>query len=223
MDSTLEMAEVIERDFTKGGNRSSKKYRVKVGENEKGETPKDMGKLLGLSDLGKVDQDDKTIFTAGSYKTLVEASDRANELKGQGFDEAEVLKKGSRGQYEATSPSRAVSPKPNQEKADGSTTAEEKQPAKDVVVFRVQLGAFKNKPDREAFETIPNLFVVESGGYYRYMSGSFSTFADAAKHKVKMVVKDYKGAFVVAYKNGKRVSLQSVGVNPISSDPIIGK
>jgi hypothetical protein len=219
-DSTLELAEVIERDFTKGGTRSNKKYRVKVGEYEQGETPEDMSKLLSLSDLGKIDQGDKTIFTAGNYKTLVEASVRANELKEQGFNEAEVLKKGNRGDYAPTSPSAAVTTSTTSESNTPSTP---KEPAEDMVVFRVQLGAFKNKPDQAAFDAIPNLFVVESGGYYRYMSGSFRTFADAARHKVKMVVEDYKGAFVVAYKNGKRVSLQSVGVNPISSDPIIGK
>ena len=55
------------------------------------------------------------------------------------------------------------------------------------------------------------------------MSGSFADFNSAAKHKVKMVVNGYEGAFVVAYKNGKRVPLREVGVTPISSDPLIGK
>ena len=91
------------------------------------------------------------------------------------------------------------------------------------VVFRVQLGAFKNQPTEDNFKSIPNLFVVESGGFYRYMSGAFNNFNQAARHKVEMIVEGYKGAFVVAYKNGKRVPLKSVGVNPIDSDPLIGE
>jgi hypothetical protein len=38
-----------------------------------------------------------------------------------------------------------------------------------------------------------------------------------------MIVKGFKDAFVVAFKDGKRVSLKSVGVQTIDSNPIIGK
>ena len=93
----------------------------------------------------------------------------------------------------------------------------------DEVVFRVQLGAFKNEPTSSKYREIPQLFVIEANGVYRYMSGSFATFEEAAAHKVQMVVKGYKDAFVVAYKGGKRVSLKSVGVESLSSDPIIGQ
>lgn len=220
-DSTLEFAETIERDFT-GKRRGQNLYRVKVGEYNKGEAPKDMSLLLSLSDLSKVDQGDKTLYTVGNYKTIPEASTRAEELRSQGFDPTDVVKRNSKGQYETI-----IASKPLQDRTNGSTNEKSEANTEnqniDQVVFRVQLGAFKTKPTDSKYQQVSNLFIVEANGYYRYMSGSFTEFNDAAKHKVRMIVDGFKGAFVVAYKNGKRVSLKSVGVDSISSDPIIGK
>jgi len=228
-DSTLEFADVIERDFT-GQNKQKKRrrYRVKVGEYQKGETPADMTKLLSLSDLSKIDQDNSTLYTVGNYSTLKDAKDRAVKLSSDGYEKVDVIKRNNSGNYEALNidtqsqnsdltVNESVSSAPN-------STPQEQENKIDEVVYRVQLGAFKQRPEESGkYGKIPSLFVVESGGYFRYMSGSFKTFEDAANHKVKMVVEGFKGAFVVAYKNGNRVSLKSVGVNPISSDPIIGK
>lgn len=216
-DSTLSYAEVIERDFSRGGRKQSAKYRVKVSEHNYGEVPKNMNDLLSLRDLSKIDQKDKTIYMVGNYKNVVEANQRAKSLHKTGFEEAEVLKKELDGDYVELSPAEAkLAEKANQD----MQTPEEKE---DVIVFRVQLGAFKNQPTESNFKSIPNLFVVESGGFFRYMSGSFDNFNQAAKHKIKMIIEGYKGAFVVAYKNGKRVPLKSVGVTPIDTDPLLGE
>lgn len=216
-DSTLEFAETIERDFT-GKQKNRNLYRIKVGEYNKGEAPKDMSLLLSLSDLSKVDQGDRTLYTVGNYKTLPEAATRAGELKNQGFNPTDVIKRDSKGQYATV-----LSSTPKSSDVKDETTAAIENQNIDKVVFRVQLGAFKSKPTESKYQKVPNLFIVETNGYYRYMSGSFTDFNSAAKHKVLMIVNDFKGAFVVAYKNGKRVSLKSVGVDSISSDPIIGK
>jgi hypothetical protein len=82
----------------------------------------------------------------------------------------------------------------------------------DVVVFRVQLGAFRNKISKNFFADINDLVIVTSeDGLTKYLTGSFTNFNDAAKHKINMLLKGYSGAFIVAYKNGKRVPLSSVG------------
>ena len=216
-DSTLSYAEVIERDFTRGGRKSSAKYRVKVSEHKYGEIPENMADLLSLKDLSKIDQKDKTIYMVGNYKTIAEASTRAKTLNKQGFNEAEVLKKDLTGNYSKLNAGEASIAE------NSAVEVETTDETLEEVVFRVQLGAFKNQPTEDNFKSIPNLFVVESGGFYRYMSGAFNNFNQAARHKVEMIVEGYKGAFVVAYKNGKRVPLKSVGVNPIDSDPLIGE
>lgn len=83
---------------------------------------------------------------------------------------------------------------------------------KDVVVFRVQLGAYKSKISKNFFADVNDLVIVTSDdGLTKYLTGSFTNFSDAAKHKVDMLLKGYSGAFIVAYKNGKRVPLSAVG------------
>lgn len=210
IDSTGEYAEVVERNFGKK-YQIDLRYRVKVDEVEDNSTPEDMDKLLSISDLSKTKEGNKTIYTVGNYKSLSEADQRAAEMKQSGFGDAAVLEKSILGDY------KDINREVNTDNAT-VTNANSNTP-----VFRVQLGAFKNKPSEDHFNRISNLFVVKSGSYYRYMSGSFENFGDAAKHKIKMIVAGYEDAFVVAYKNGKRVSLSSVGVKSIGSDPIIGK
>lgn len=225
LDSALAFAEVIERNFSER-KINNRKYRVKVGEYNKGETPEDMSTLLSLRDLNKIDQGDKTLYTVGNYKTIPEAVQRENQLKSQGFKDTDVLKRNSKGEYTSAGLSQQITQDITKgEEIDESSTIEGVQKEEDPneVVFRVQLGAFKTKPTDSKYNEIPNLFIMEANGFYRYMSGSFSDFNSAAKHKVKMIVKGFKGAFVVAYKGGKKVSLKSVGVESINSDPLIGK
>ena len=92
---------------------------------------------------------------------------------------------------------------------------------KDVVVFRVQLGAYKAKISKNVFADVNDLVVVTSDdGLTKYLTGSFTNFNDAAKHKVNMLLKGYSGAFIVAYKNGKRVPLSTVGATVAPKDNV---
>jgi len=229
IDSTRELTEVIERTFSAGKKkRKLYRYRIKVGEYEIGEIPKDMSRLLGLTDLGKVDQDGKTIYTAGKFNALNEARRREAQLKSDGFTTAKLMERNSRGKYVPMQSGGIASGETNKATEPKETGPEVVDPEElasnaNEVVFRVQLGAFKSKPTTEKYNEIPSLIVTRAGEFYRYMSGSFDNFQDAASHKVKMVAEGYKGAFIVAYKGGKRVKLSEVGVKSISSDPIIGK
>lgn len=224
IDSTGANAEIIERDF-KGKGKRKPTYKVQLGKFNQGETPPRMGDYLNLSDLNKIDTDGKTIFAAGNFKSLADAKKRLSQLSNQGYDNLVIIKKDLQGNY--TQIGQPTSLSSGSEKIADSVSDSEPtsndEPVTDEVVFRVQLGAFKNKPTADTYNKVPDLIIVKSGGYYRYMSGSFSGFTEAAAHKVKMSVEGYKGAFVVAYKNGKRVPLKSVGVKTIKSDPIIGK
>ncbi|MFT6947205.1 MAG: hypothetical protein ACJARP_001628 [Vicingaceae bacterium] len=217
-DSTLEFAEVVQRDF-RGESKGYKKYRVKVGEYNRGEEPPNLNELLSLADLKKVDQGDKSIYTVGNYKSLEEANLRIESLKNSGFN-AEVVKRDPSGRISTINEEEQelLTIASNQVNENTKTLAKEQG-----VAFRVQLGAFSKKPNSEKYNNIPGLFIIESNGIYKYMSGSFSNFADAAKHKVRMVVDGFNGAFVVAYKDGQRVKLRTVGVKPIESNPLIGE
>lgn len=222
-DSTLEFAEIIQRDFkgdTLGGyNKTYKKYRIKIDEYNRGEEPQNLNALLSLADLKKVDQGDKSIYTVGNYKTLKEANVRLQALKNSGF-EPEVVKRDPSGTISGVNEQELEILAIAASAIDKNTAALAKE---EGLAFRVQLGAFKEKPTSAKYNNIPDLFIIESDGVYKYMSGSFLTFEEAAKHKIKMVVAGFQGGFVVAYKDGQRVKLRDVGVKQIKSNPLIGK
>ncbi len=94
-------------------------------------------------------------------------------------------------------------------------------PNDNQVVFRVQLGAFRNRISRNVFYDVPDLVEIKTSndGLYKYTTGAFTSFDAAAQHQANMLVKGYRGAFIVAYKNGKRIPLSEAGVQSISNPP----
>jgi hypothetical protein len=80
------------------------------------------------------------------------------------------------------------------------------------IVLRVQLGAYRNRLSKRVFKDITDLIEIKTeDGLYKYLTGSFTNFDAAAKHKVEMILKGYNGAFIAAYKDGKRISLAEAG------------
>jgi len=77
------------------------------------------------------------------------------------------------------------------------------------LIFGVQVGAFRNAipPDLfKGFEPIIGLKTAE--GFVRYIAGTFKTFNPAKDAAAKIRSMGYTGAFVVAYYNGKRISIK---------------
>jgi hypothetical protein len=82
----------------------------------------------------------------------------------------------------------------------------EKLPA--GLVFRVQIGAFKNPISTDAFKGLtPIGGETTPQGFIRYQAGLFDKYnnANAVKNDLKKL--GYRDAFVVAYLNGKRINL----------------
>jgi hypothetical protein len=76
----------------------------------------------------------------------------------------------------------------------------------------VQLGAFRNKLSKNIFAGIDDLVVITGeDGLTRYYTGSFKEINKAAAQKVQMLTKGFDGAFLVAFRSGKRVSMQEAG------------
>lgn len=76
------------------------------------------------------------------------------------------------------------------------------------IVFKVQIGAFRNPVAPEVFrEFRPIVGESTSSGLTRYLAGNFANFeaADEAKNGIRNL--GYGDAFVVAYRNGQRISL----------------
>ena len=95
-------------------------------------------------------------------------------------------------------------------------------PSSDVS-FRIQIGAFRNKLSKSVFRELPTVVsVFGDDSLYRFFSGSFTDKTDAASHKVNLSSSGYNDAFIVAFKDGKRITLKEAGfeLNPDFKDNI---
>lgn len=78
----------------------------------------------------------------------------------------------------------------------------------DGVVYKVQVGAFRNPIPSETFRGFAPIVGESTGaGLTRYTAGLFKEFTNADEAKVAIRELGYSDAFVVAYKNGERISL----------------
>jgi len=79
--------------------------------------------------------------------------------------------------------------------------------ASDALTYRVQFKMTSKKLSLTPanFSGLNELFVYESGGFYKYTSGEFDTFDQANAHKNKVRVAGYESAFVVKFKGDKRI------------------
>ncbi len=78
------------------------------------------------------------------------------------------------------------------------------------IVFKVQVLALSETPISEnklqqILQTSHSIEKEEAGGWYKYSIGSFSSYNEAKDYKLNLSVDD---AFVVAYKNGVRISIE---------------
>ncbi len=89
------------------------------------------------------------------------------------------------------------------------------------IVLRVQLGAYKKRLSKAVFRDINDLIEIRTDdGLYKYMTGSFTSMEPAAKLKTDMLLSGYPGAFITAYKDGKRITLKEAGATLANKDNI---
>lgn len=77
------------------------------------------------------------------------------------------------------------------------------------VVYKVQVGAFRNALPSEAFSDMTPVTGEHAGnGLVRYTAGMFTSAQGASEAGAKVRGRGYRDAFVVAYMDGKRVPLR---------------
>ncbi|MCD4773975.1 MAG: hypothetical protein K8R41_11400 [Bacteroidales bacterium] len=83
------------------------------------------------------------------------------------------------------------------------------------VIFRIQIMAKYQK--RANIQQLANLYNINQSiieeyidGYYKYTAGMFYNYNNAVNYKNVLTNKGIVGAFIIAYRNGNRVSLRSV-------------
>lgn len=83
--------------------------------------------------------------------------------------------------------------------------------AVDGVIFKVQVGAFKNFDLKKYIGNHENFSgEVDEDGTMKYTLGAFKEYWEADKFKKYLRDMGVKGAWVVAYKDGKRVDMKDV-------------
>jgi len=81
-------------------------------------------------------------------------------------------------------------------------------PVPSGVVYKVQIGAFRNPIPVDLFKGIQPLTAESAGnGITRYTAGLFTEFANADAAKIEIRAMGYPDAFVVAFRDGKRISV----------------
>ncbi|MBL0045264.1 MAG: PD40 domain-containing protein [Flavobacteriales bacterium] len=90
------------------------------------------------------------------------------------------------------------------------------------VVFKVQIGAFKQAISAEVFKDLsPVAGEAIGNGLVRYSAGEFTSAQNAVRATQQVRDRGYRDAFVVAYQDGKRVSLSQAmrAAQPVAAQP----
>jgi hypothetical protein len=196
----------------------------------KGGIPADeMAYLLSIGDVKSFNLGDTTIvYTAGSYEDVRKAIARRDEYRAEGLKSARVgYFKGenyfSLSDSELEKEVKAANKKGNAQNVagnengsnTGNTSGNENETVKassSKVVYRVQLGAYKNKLSPNMFKHAGKVIELKTeDGYYKYASGAYKTYSDAAAQKAELVFEGYGDAFITAYQKGKRIPLDKAG------------
>ena len=93
-------------------------------------------------------------------------------------------------------------------------------PLPNGIIYKVQVGAFRNPISQDLFKGFAPL-MGESlpSGITRYTAGIFLDFNNADDAKKAIVALGYKDAFVVAFRDGKRISVSDAKVSNGNSSP----
>lgn len=200
-------------------------YTILIHSSKTGLSTELMSKFLTVKDIETTNLPDSAIaYTAGHYTDYKEAMKRKISFIKDGVPDAKIVYRKGDKFIEAPTDIRAeLLAKKNPKEPVGTNVKEGGSGFDNAIVegtqglvFRVQLGAYKKRLSKKMFSGCKDLVEVKTDdGLYKYMTGSFRTFSEAASHKIDMVSKGYTGSFIAAYKDGKRVSLTEVGATPV--------
>lgn len=187
-----------------------------------GAIPSDeMAFLLSIGDINSTTLDDGTtvVYTSGRFKKIKTALKSRDEFIKMGNANAGISKlKGkniNKLSDEEIKKLLEAETLPDIKTGQDSTTAVtnvETLPSEgfgpEDIVYRVQLGAFKNKISSSVFNTSAGVLELKSGeSVYRYVTKGFKTIEEAAQVRADLVIQGYSDAFVTAYKGGKRIPM----------------
>lgn len=196
-----------------------------------GPVPNDeMAYLLSIGDVkSTVLPDNSTVlYTAGTYKEIQNAIKRKDEFVAEGNKNAKVGyfkdgnlitlsdeeiktlvdKNGSTNNASASNTTAATNT--NTTSTNESSLTNENEFEKGDIVYRVQLGAYKNRISKGIFRNAGTVLELKTDdNFYRYATKGYKTIESAANAKADLVLEGYGDAFITAYKDGKRIPMSA--------------
>lgn len=181
-----------------------------------------INRLLSLEDLESFTENNgNVIYAVGNYLTIDDALGREFELEKLGFNNLSILEY-ENGVLTAYTPpvskqdQEVLKEEANEEanKIDSLLVTKKEDIVKTEVdfsnstVYRVQIGAFNVNLSEKIFQGVDNVVSFKGNdGLVRYMTGSFDNYSDAINYRNQMRSRGFEDAFVVTFKDGKRVPL----------------
>ena len=171
---------------------------------------------LAISSFGQMTKEEskewakkiKTL-TPESYKQLVDEKEALSTEVVKLKQENEVLK----AQVSDLNAKLKAAQTALEEKQQAAAAAEANVPVNTMaakgIVYKVQIGAFKNKDLSKYFENNKNFSgEVDADGTKKYTLGAFPTYWEADNFKKYLREMGVNDAWVVAYKDAKRIELK---------------
>lgn len=227
-----------------GANKTDRVYTVELVRYS-GPVPGDeMAYLLSIGDIQSMMLPDNStvIYIAGTYKEIQNAVKRRDEFRAEGNNKAQVAYFDKDGNVvtikddaevnklveESKKARELAATKSSTNTADGSNNttnafdtedANANEFAKGDIVYRVQLGAYKNRISRQVFKNVGTVLELKSDNdVFIYATKGFKTIQQAADLKANLVIEGYGDAFITAYKDGKRIPMSQTKATVESSE-----
>lgn len=188
-----------------------KNYVIIIGKEQKDVNANELHKYLGFNDFKTETRGDTVYYILGEYETIEEAVAAKNGIENLGIDVELIGRDGSNNSTYIPVDEKVIE-KVELANIENGTESPEIATSEEQL-YRVQVGAFKKKVDTET--QFPGIEITEAtgeDGITRYYTGKYENYDDADAHRLKMIGKGYRKAFVVAYKGQERVTLIEAGI-----------
>ena len=205
-------------------------YKVKIWQGFDSINASILNRLLSLDDLESFRIDDHiVIYAVGNYSNYEDALIRKIEIEDNfKFQETEIIidNNGLLINYsdfleEQNQQNQINNIDDNAVVVDTSEKTVSNESLDNSPNFRVQIGAFNEILPDEVFDNVKNVIpFVGNDGMVRYMVGSFSNYNDAIDYQAQMIARGFHDAFIVTYKDGKRIGLNYVVDNKTTKKSI---
>ena len=207
-------------------SKNEKEYTVELARYS-GPVPNDeMAYLLSIGDVKSTTLSDNStvLYTAGTYKDIQNAVNRRDEYIKEGNKNAKVgyfkngdivnLSDEEIGKLLEKNTANAVNTSTNSAETNSvviiDMDAVANEFAKGDIVYRVQLGAYKNRISKGVFRNAGTILELKTDDdVYRYATKGLKTIEGAANLKADLVLEGYGDAFITAYKDGKRIPMSA--------------